>query len=349
MNCNETLFPERQFVCCVEVTRTEARDCGMPQKLQDLWNSPPIKFFVGIVAVVAGAVKIWDFLAQPNISDRARLFVWIVLIIAAFPFAAQVIGGQITRQIDKAIERRMLQLEAKPGEITSLGEVRDEVAYVFNSQTYGMSYEDLIAHCTILDDGSASFRREMDLRAHTQVTGISHFMLLPEASRNGENLELISIKRLAPFVPLRTLAWEVTELSSGKMSLTVSISPPLQIGDGLRYEIVEKSPPGLYAVTGLEERRVPYDYFAWDINRPTRRLVIKVLFPEGVEPPAFESDVWYAVGQSRARHNQEFHRLSAILKPRQEGIYYALIAVIPYPLVGLTYAIKWTPARSSQG
>jgi hypothetical protein len=317
----------------------------MAQTLQTLWNSPPIKFFVGIVFVIAAGVKIWDFLLRPDISDRARLLVWIVLIIAAFPFAAQVIGGQITHQIDRAIERRVVQ----PKSIEPIGEVKDEIAYVFNSQRYGMSYEDLVAHCTILDDGSASFRREMDLRAHTQVAEVSHFMLLPEASRNGEDLELISIKRLPPFVPLRTLTWQVTELSSGKISLTVSISPSLQIGNGFRYEIVEKSPPSLYAVTGLEERRVPYDYFAWDINRPTKRLEMKVLFPEGIQPPAFESDVWYAVGQSRSRHDQEFNRLSALLKPAQEGIYYALMAVIPYPLLGLTYAIKWTPARPSQG
>lgn len=313
----------------------------MAQKLQDLWNSPPIKFFVGIVAVVAAAVKIWDFLAQPNISDRARLFVWIVLIIAAFPFAAQVIGGQITRQIDKAIEWRMLQLEAKPREMTSRGEVRDEVAYVFNSQTYGMSYEDLIAHCTIRNDGSAAFRREIDLMAYSTINEIDHYMLLPEAPREGKDLlQLIEVK---PLVPFRTLIPKVTELSSGRMSLAVFISPPVNPGDHIRYQITEQAPPGLYAVTGLEERKMVYDYFAWDISRPAKRLEMKVVFPEGIRPQEIEHDVWYAVGQSQARHGEEYKRVEDCLQQRQEGVYHTLIAVIPYPVLGLTYVIRWVP------
>jgi hypothetical protein len=172
------------------------------------------------------------------------------------------------------------------------------------------------------------------------------YMSLPEASPENELLELVEAEGFDPF---RTVRPVVTELSPGAMTLTVVVSPPLEAGDSIKYRIVEKGPPGLYAVTGLEDRKLSFDYFAWDINTPTRRLEMRVMLPAGFQPLTAGSDAWYALGQTRSRHAQEYERMRKLLEQRQEGAYLALVATIPYPLLGLTYAIIWTPPKAERG
>ena len=69
---------------------------------------------------------------------------------------------------------------------------------------------------------------------------------------------------------------------------------------------------------------------------------MKVFFPEGIRPQEIEHDVWYAVGESQARHDEEYERVEGCLQQTQEGLHHTLVASIPYPVLGLTYVIKWT-------
>jgi hypothetical protein len=282
--------------------------------IQYFWNKPLTRVIVGIIAFIAAVAKILEFLIKPDIPSEAKLFIWIVLILTTLPLVVQVIVWGINRQI----------------------------AYILYSKIYGMSYESLIVDCTIRHDGSAIFQRKIDLSANLPIQEMDHYMLLPEASLKGEALELVEITPPGPF---RKLTPTVTALSSGRMALTVSIQPSMSPGDHIRYQVKEKSPPSLYAVTGLEERKVEYDYFAWDISRPTKRLEINIFFPEDVQPVDSELDVWYAVGQSRSRHDPEYKRVRDYLHGRQEGVHYTLGATVPYPVLGLSYVIKWSPPR----
>ena len=308
--------------------------------MQNLWNSPLTRVVFGVIAFIAGIAKILEFLLKPGIPSGAKLFIWIVLFFAALPFVAQAIVWGINRQIESALEQRTLRGELP---IAVSEEVTSEVTYVFDSKVYGMAYEDLIVHCTICNDGSAVFRREIDLMTYSLISETNHYMLLPEAPQNGEDfVELVDVKSLDRF---RTLTPQVLELSSGRTSLRVSISPPANPGDHIKYQVTEKSPPGLYAVTGLEERKMAFDYLAWDIWCPTKRLEMKVLFPEGVRPRDFGHDAWYALGQGRSRHAQEFERVKECLRQREEGVYCTLSAFIPYPVLGLTYVITWVPPK----
>jgi hypothetical protein len=298
---------------------------------RDSWDRPITKIAVGSIAILAATAKILEFVLRPSIPNIAKYSIWVVLLLTAFVPIMQITVAGVNRLIERALEQRMLRGEP----IVISEEVTSEMAYLFDSQVYGMAYEDLIVHCTICDDGSAVIRRE--------ISEISHYMLLPEAPQYGEDfLELVDVKSLDRFT---TLTPQVLELSSGRMSLRVFISPPVNPGDHIKYQVTERTPPGLYAVTGLEERKVPFDYLAWDIWCPTKRLEMRVFFPEGVRPRDFAHDAWYSLGQGRSRHHQEYRRVKAFLQDSQEGVYYTLAAIIPYPVLGLSYVIKWTPPR----
>jgi hypothetical protein len=318
----------------------EQKGIGASGTLLEIWNKPVVRYFAAALAAVAAVVKILQFFVAPNVSSTVKLTVWGVFLLAMFPFVAQGVVSGANRLVESAIEKQMRQGNFPvPSE-----EVAGEVAYVFNSQLYGMAYEELITHCTIHKDGSAGFRREVELVAHSVVSKIELYMLLPEATPTGDDqLELAGAVSLTHF---RKLTSEVNRLSSGQMSLTVSISPELNSGQRLRYQVVEKSSPGLYAVTGREERKMPYDYFAWDITRPTKKLEMKVFFPEDVRPEAFEPDVWHALGQGQSTHSREYDRVKELLVERQEGLFHTLVFTIPYPILGLTYVIRWTPPRA---
>jgi hypothetical protein len=216
---------------------------------------------------------------------------------------------------------------------------------VFNSRSYGRAYEELIAHCTIRKDGSAAFRREVELVAYSAITNIDVYMQLPEGPPSGGGqLELAKVESLTRH---RRIIAEPNTTSSGHMNLKMQFSPGLESGHHVRYQVAEESPPGLYAITGREERKMPYDYFAWDITIPTKSLEMKVFFPEGVRPHDFEPDVWHALGQGQSTYDLEYSRVKGSLIDRQEGAFYTLVFTVTHPILGLTYVIRWTPPRAA--
>ncbi len=294
------------------------------------------------LAILAVIVQIISALFQ--LSTAISIIALIAIIMSLMYFVMQSVIRRTLESISTEVEKeKAITARAMPVGMTS------ERAYVFNSTLYGMAYEELSAHCTVHEDGSAVFRREIDLVAYSIISEIDHYMLLPEAPKESKDfLELANVK---PLDHDRKLTPKIIHLSSGRMSLLVYISPPMSPGDHIRYQVIEKSPPGLYAITGLEERKVEYDYFGWDISRPTRKLAVKVFFPKGVSPNEFEYfeyDVWYAVGQSRSRQAKEYERIRGSLQWVEEGARFSLALNVLYPVLGLTYVIKWTLRSASR-
>ena len=220
-------------------------------------------------------------------------------------------------------------------------EIAGEIAYKFNSQLYGLARQELTAHCMIRRDGSAAFRREIEVIAYAPVDKTELYLLLPEAPKKGE--ELLEVAQVVPLTRLFRIEQKKTMPSSGQMYLTLSFSPALEPGDNIRYAVEEESDPGLYDVGGQAKRQMEDDYFAWDIIKPTKKLEMKVIFPEGFEPARVEPDVWHALGQGQSTHNREFNRVKEQLRKGREGVMHTLEFTIPYPILGMTYVIRWYP------
>jgi hypothetical protein len=293
-----------------------------------------LDWLLSVLAILAVIVQIASALFQLSTAISVVALVTTIMILMYF-----VMQSEIRRTVESI--RTEVEREETITAPAILPGVTSERAHVLNSTLYGMAYEELSAHCTVHQDGSAVFRREIDLVAYSIIGEVDHYMLLPEAPK--ESKDLLELANAKSLVPDRKLTPEIIQLSSGRLSLLVYISPPMSPGDHIRYQVIEKSPPGLYAITGLEERKVPYDYFGWDISRPTRKLAVKVFFPEGISPKAFEYDVWYAVSQSRSRQAKEYERIRGALQWVDEGARFSLALDVLYPVLGLTYVIKWTP------
>jgi hypothetical protein len=333
-----------------------------PDSLLEVWSNPYTTYITTGLALIAVTVKFVELLLAPELPDWVRWGLWVFLALALLLFIVHRVVVGVNKLVKDAIERQMPQgdLPVRADDEVIGDKVAGEVAYVFNSRLYGRAYEELIVHCTIRKDGSAAFRREAELIAHSTVNDVDIYMVLPEALQNDkEQLQLAGAASLTDFVqvtgkpttgtPTRPVNIVMKEKwsSSGQLYLVMSFSPELSSGQRVRYQVIEESMPGLYAVTGQEERKMPYDYFAWDITNPTKKLEMKVFFPEGVRPQSFGADVWHALGQGMSTQGIECDRVKEFLIERREGVFQTLVFTVPYPIIGLTYVVRWIPPKVS--
>lgn len=219
-----------------------------------------------------------------------------------------------------------------------------EAAYDFNSELYGYAYESLKVTGLIHNDGSIGFRRDMIARAYTKEIGsVDHWMLAPEAPEDS-TIELGDPHAAQPaFVEVRK---RVVRQTSERVAAVLHIEPAIKLGEQLQFTMSETLPSGSMALTyeELDSRGMLYEFVAWDITRPTRQFNLSIIFPDDLVPVEIEHDVWYGVSRMPNPHE------SARIEPNWSEVEskgereYSL--QIPYPVLGLTYVIKWVPPDS---
>jgi hypothetical protein len=223
------------------------------------------------------------------------------------------------------------------------GDQDNVVAYSYNLFNYGMGYESQRITCMIQEDGSAVTVRELTLLASSEVDSIEHYMMLPETPPDSKQSALKAYE-IEAIDPGRRVEKVETHLPGGKLAIRLIISPPLEPGERYRYRFQTSTLKRLFSLHG-EPVRIPFDYFAWDISRPTGMLSMAVQFPEGKRAVNVEHDVWFAVDVSQARSDKEYERVAAAGLLRQEAHDGSTLLKmdVPYPILGLTYVIKWIP------
>jgi hypothetical protein len=310
---------------------------GVSEALTRFLDNPILRYVAEAVALLSGIGKIIDLGVDPGFPSWAKVMLWVIFVLALLIVAILGYRAYPTWLLKSLIAGTGPK---KPAD----KEIAGEVAYKFNSQLYGLAHQELITHCMVRPDGSAAFRREIEMVAYAPVDTTELYMILPEAQKTGEGL--LEVIRVEPLTELYRIQKKETMPSSGQMYLTLSFLPALEPGDCMRYAVEEESDPGLYDVGGQALRQMEYDYFAWDIIKPTKKLVMKVIFPEGFMPAKVEPDVWHALGQGQSTHSREFNRVKELLRRGREGIMHTLEFAIPYPILGMTYVIRWYPRES---
>jgi hypothetical protein len=224
----------------------------------------------------------------------------------------------------------------------------DLKAYLFLSERYGVGYLSLDVECTINPDGSAIVQRKVQVKAYSQIGELDNFMLLPENSPSGEkrNVNIVSVKSLTPGKNVT----KTFKREFGRLSAEVSITPQLKPGEELTYTMIEELPPKLYAIGAtkaeLSLREDEFDYFGWNINRPTQQLTLKVFFPEKDAPDFYRTQVRYASVSGFPSNRLQPNEEKRIHDPRGESEsknQYSLNIDVNYPMLGLIYILRWRP------
>jgi hypothetical protein len=228
---------------------------------------------------------------------------------------------------------------------------RPEVIYFCMSQSYGVGYDEMRVSCNISSDGSAIVQRTVRVKAYSHIGELDTFLLTPEPEPPN------TPRRDFGFLAIRSLTKErEVDLvrpkdQPGSRSCIVRISEPLEKGQELTYELVEKVPSGLYAMNLTEEvlrsRTTPYDYFGWNINRPTAKLSLDVSFPSNIKPEVYDREVRFASTSpglpSETRQLEQEGSLDRpdLLNPKRDN--WQLRLEIDYPMIGLIYVVRWQP------
>jgi len=263
------------------------------------------------------------------------VFVFLIVYDITRPRVEEFIRSRIGEFISGTIEKPPVIKEE---------ERRAKKAYDANSILYGLAYEDLVVHGTLHDDGSMTIGREIKLRAYLpNISSIDHYLIAPEAPKTGD---LIETKNLIFKSPFRTLPWKEITRTPNRISILISIFPALKVGETLAYELREKIPMNAMATTleKLKEHNMDYESFEWDIGRPAKNLSLNVWFPEHLAPTSGNVgvDVWYSP-DSRLTHEEEYRRIEKHHLYVKEGTQWRFELSLPYPVVGLTYVLKWVP------
>jgi hypothetical protein len=308
-----------------EYCRAKWRADGMSKWWDRFFLLILILAFVGQIAI----------LFLPTFPELLRSALLIVLLLCTFYFLSfHVIPSLLGALLPKA------------GPAPSVA----ENAYRYSAERYGIGYGWLEVQCTIHPDGSAEVQRKVEVEGHSEISELDTFLLIPEKPPPGEkwDIDFVQVRSLSPGYNVSLIHIPEQE---GKLSALIAISPQLGEGQSVIYEMIEKLPPRLYAINFTKEelakRKSPYDYFGWNINRPTRRLSLRVYFPEDVKPDVYVLEVRYASAApgipSESFQYKEQGRLEKPSLVGPEGGRYFLKLDVDYPMIGLVYILRWQP------
>jgi len=239
--------------------------------------------------------------------------------------------------------RRLFRLSE---EAPLLQEQAEEAAFRFHAMRYGMGHRSLDVCCFIQEDGSAIVRRRAIIEAYAELSQLDTFLVIPEESPPGEKERKLAYKSLRSLTAGRSISLIHTPGEARALSLVMAISPPLNKGETLEYILEEYTHDKVYAVDitmeELLKRASPYDYFGWNVTRPTQRLSLKVIFPDGVRPSEYAVEVRYAsAGPSLVSERKQVEEQNRLEQPvlEREGDSYVVKLNVDYPMTGLVYLL----------
>ncbi|MCO5182575.1 MAG: hypothetical protein M9965_01400 [Anaerolineae bacterium] len=234
-----------------------------------------------------------------------------------------------------------------------------EPVYQYLARRFGVGHNSASFTCEIDDKGHSIVSRRLEVEAFSEIETLDSFLMFPEGNEDREDSSL-------DFVQLSTLDkdWRIIEPEEGDTPLikTKSIRPEsqgllieidftttLRFGDYVRYLLIEKSTIPVFELGHTQkqnERPINYEYFGWAISRPTRQLQLKVIFPLIEEPIIFRKEVRRSTTSGFKSPPIQHAELLYIPEPTYEKTRDGRIELslsIMYPVMGLTYMIKWQP------
>jgi len=231
-----------------------------------------------------------------------------------------------------------------------------ENAYKYSAMRYGMGHGELKVSCTIRKDGSASIVRQVTVEAYSQLSRLETSLIIPEPPPSGKKRGFSSPPRIEPTTDYNVSLVKAVERER-KQFAEIAFSPELHEDEIGGFKMTEEISPGVYAIDLSEEdianRKTPYDYFGWNIDRPTRSLHLWVYFPDGVKPVVYGAEVHYTpVVQDIATTRVQYEEQKRITGPSlvgPEGGRYTLRLDVDFPMIGLIYIVRWQPVPRKTG
>jgi hypothetical protein len=250
------------------------------------------------------------------------------------------LSQKLLADITSQFEQNIALIEASTG-------VGADNAYKYSASRYGMGYQLLNVKCIIGADGSAIIERVVTVEAFSEIEKLDTYILVPEddiEQKFGiEDVESLTADRNVQIESPRNIR------NRNKVSLLLVIAPRLHHGDEFIYRLAQKTSPRSFAIDLTDEevakRETPYDYFAWNINRPTRKLIMTVEFPRNYKPTIYDREVRFASASGSPAEQRQFEEQKNLQRftfsDHREVA--SLNLEVDYPMTGLMYLLRWDP------
>ncbi len=239
-------------------------------------------------------------------------------------------------------------------------------AYWANAQVYGYKYEKLGVCVVMGEDGSATVNRTVKLICTSpELKEVHHYLMVPGSKESLEKLLPLVAKLISCDDPLRELTIEKKngkgEATLGRLRFVVKIEPPLGKRKGVEYTLQETAPPGTFALTKDQlPNGMKHEFFAWEVSRPTKELLLEIKIPVSVGTELQAFDVWRGTEFGPSTFVPEFDRLASSNRAKEEHHqdsagwgreiktiedrdHVICTLIVPYPILGMRYVIKWIP------
>jgi len=246
-------------------------------------------------------------------------------------------------------------VSTKPSNKSISEEELEDLLFQHSSKRYGVGYKSMLCECEINNDGTATFKRTVELIAESDIGHLDASLNIPTPKDGKWDLDLLQVHSTTPG---RVVTVDQEKTESNVQSVQLSFSPTLHPKNEAGYILAEKIREPFYSFVHtryeLKDTRVfddiagYNDYFAWHINRPTKHLRLRVTFPEYWKPSRTDSKVFMAKASGFPASNEqreEYRRIKFNLVGPEVGRYYLELEV-SYPMIGLIYIASWEPIFS---
>lgn len=224
-----------------------------------------------------------------------------------------------------------------------------EEAFRYLSTVYGWGYEFLDVTGTIGHDGSMRLERVVTVHADRLLDRLPQSLnVQPTKIENPDRMANVRVTSRTEGI--RTPDVKIVPLTSGWVA-DFSISPPLQAGQKLSFDLIEDVPSGIYQVRvkpiASPQPGEQFDWLNWRIDRPTRRLALTVVFPRGYQPRNVQVRVFYQPlpnnpDDGRPHEDEEKRAQELLTRKKMDGLDVVTLN-IELPVLGLIYMIAWNP------
>lgn len=326
----------------------------MRQFLKDFVNTK-LKLPGVVLSVFASIIQLTS-LAFPTLPDYVRIIalifflsVVVYVLFEFFRFSAERIGDKLeslSYQISNEVTEKLIE-KISPNDI-EITQSEAESSFLFSARRYGIGYDVQEIKCIIDRDGSAEVQRSSTILAFSVINSIDTYLLVPESAIEGEQ-RTVGFLNIESLSPDRNVIITNKKNESQRQSVEISFAPPLRSGDEAQILMEEELPNGLFAIDLTQEqinqRKKPYDYFAWNINRPTRHLKLQIFIPDSYTPGIYQAEVYYASASGFPDERVQYEEQKRIQNPVRTIVDGRCILTleVDYPMIGLIYMVRWNP------
>lgn len=293
------------------------------------------RILAGSLALVSGVAGVVTILWE-DVPDQLRTVGWLLLGLAGFVAFVMLAVLPVWTVLKR--NRVLEDAVASPSALHEACLLK-----------YGFLWETRSSQATLHLDGSFTETATVHVRSvDAQVLELGHYS---QSGRTADPKAEVTASILRANYDKGEVLERIVDQTEHMIEWVATFSPEMGPGDQAEYVYQEDSAADSFLMDNESVRKLKLGFESWSIpiKYPCRQLTMRILLPW--QPEQREVDVWCDRGVQKNVDEIARLRTGRCLKgdwtQAAGGRAYAITLVVDYPVLGLSYAIKWRPPASA--